>query len=608
MRARTAIRAAAWGTVALGVAAPLVRRRAQAPAPGGDRRQPPPRRSRCAWPCRARARATSRRAAADVRLRRDLPDAPRRPGGARGARAGRLPGDGRPRCSGSASCPACGCSGRWPATGRVRARDQVLVWTHWIWFLVPHGTVAYVLLRHRDRFPRAAALVYATFDLGVIGYWARARPRRRGTPRRQGASRARSRRLALRRMMVEHGEAFWKEPLGAPLQCAGRQPARRHALAALRHVRRWPRTSSPTSVRVAGRDRLDLRADARLRARVPRRALRHRSARRRWRSPRASGAAAPRAAPAGAGRSRAVQALERTGARMTRGAGGARRREPEESSRRRRGDAAGRHHARERALIFGLFVVSAIAFLYFVLPQLAGLGDTWHRARARATRWLADRARRFECLSFARLRRRCSARCSCAAGTRIDCRESYQITMAGLAATRLFAAGGAGGIALTAWALRRAGMARARGRRPDARVPRAALRGLHAARSSSAASGSTSGSSRRRRRSRSRSCPAIFGLVAFVIALRDGARCPADLERRLASAGRRPRPRPAPAGAAPLATVPASISAGRPHGDRPHRARGRLGRARRGRLVGLRHRRRCGRASTPSAHDRRRSR
>ena len=32
--------------------------------------------------------------------------------------------------------------------------------------------------------------------------------------------------------------------------------------------------------------------------------------------------------------------------------------------------------------------------------------------------------------------------------------------MAGLAATRLLAAGGAGGIALTAWALRRAGMDR----------------------------------------------------------------------------------------------------------------------------------------------------
>jgi uncharacterized protein (TIRG00374 family) len=38
--------------------------------------------------------------------------------------------------------------------------------------------------------------------------------------------------------------------------------------------------------------------------------------------------------------------------------------------------------------------------------------------------------------------------------------ESYQITMAGLAATRLFSAGGAGGILLTYWALRNAGMER----------------------------------------------------------------------------------------------------------------------------------------------------
>jgi uncharacterized protein (TIRG00374 family) len=40
--------------------------------------------------------------------------------------------------------------------------------------------------------------------------------------------------------------------------------------------------------------------------------------------------------------------------------------------------------------------------------------------------------------------------------------ESYQITMAGLAATRLFSAGGAGGIILTYWALRKAGMERRR--------------------------------------------------------------------------------------------------------------------------------------------------
>jgi uncharacterized protein (TIRG00374 family) len=41
---------------------------------------------------------------------------------------------------------------------------------------------------------------------------------------------------------------------------------------------------------------------------------------------------------------------------------------------------------------------------------------------------------------------------------RIGWGASYQITMAGVVATRLLAAAGAGGVALTAWALRRAGM------------------------------------------------------------------------------------------------------------------------------------------------------
>ena len=41
---------------------------------------------------------------------------------------------------------------------------------------------------------------------------------------------------------------------------------------------------------------------------------------------------------------------------------------------------------------------------------------------------------------------------------RLDWRASYQITMAGLAATRVFSAAGAGGIVLTYWALRKAGL------------------------------------------------------------------------------------------------------------------------------------------------------
>jgi uncharacterized protein (TIRG00374 family) len=45
---------------------------------------------------------------------------------------------------------------------------------------------------------------------------------------------------------------------------------------------------------------------------------------------------------------------------------------------------------------------------------------------------------------------------------RLDVRASYQITMAGLAATRIFSAAGAGGIFLTYWALRKAGVPRRR--------------------------------------------------------------------------------------------------------------------------------------------------
>jgi putative heme transporter len=45
---------------------------------------------------------------------------------------------------------------------------------------------------------------------------------------------------------------------------------------------------------------------------------------------------------------------------------------------------------------------------------------------------------------------------------RLGLRASYQITMAGLAATRIFSAAGAGGIVLTYWALRKAGVPRRR--------------------------------------------------------------------------------------------------------------------------------------------------
>src|SRR5690242_11850888 len=111
---------------------------------------------------------------------------------------------------------------------------------------------------------------------------------------------------------------------------------------------------------------------------------------------------------------------------------------------------------RRRLLISILFVVSTVAFLYFVLPKLLGLQETWNRIRSGNVWWLALGLALEVCSfgGYVALFRAVFVR----GQSRIGWRESYQITMAGLAATRLFAAAGAGGIALTAWALRRSGM------------------------------------------------------------------------------------------------------------------------------------------------------
>ena len=111
---------------------------------------------------------------------------------------------------------------------------------------------------------------------------------------------------------------------------------------------------------------------------------------------------------------------------------------------------------RRRLVASIVFVVSVVAFLYFVLPKLLGLRDTWSRIQHGNAWWLALAAV-LECFSFLGyviLFRGVFVRDD----TRIDWRASYEITLAGLAATRLFASAGAGGIALTAWALRRSGL------------------------------------------------------------------------------------------------------------------------------------------------------
>jgi uncharacterized membrane protein YbhN (UPF0104 family) len=114
---------------------------------------------------------------------------------------------------------------------------------------------------------------------------------------------------------------------------------------------------------------------------------------------------------------------------------------------------------RSQIVAFSVFMLSGVGFLYFVLPNLAGVGKTLDKIEGGDVWWLAA-GMLLEGLSFAGyivLFRSVFVRDPLPA-ERIGWLESYEITMAGVVATRLFAAGGAGGIALTAWALRRAGL------------------------------------------------------------------------------------------------------------------------------------------------------
>ena len=106
--------------------------------------------------------------------------------------------------------------------GRVSGHERVLVWCHWMWFLVPHGSVAYILWRRPERFPSAAARMYAVFDLGAVFYWAipTAPPwwaAEQGRLEDAAGTRA-------RRMMREYGQQFWGDRWGSLYDVLGGNP------------------------------------------------------------------------------------------------------------------------------------------------------------------------------------------------------------------------------------------------------------------------------------------------------------------------------------------------------------------------------------------------
>jgi uncharacterized protein (TIRG00374 family) len=103
-------------------------------------------------------------------------------------------------------------------------------------------------------------------------------------------------------------------------------------------------------------------------------------------------------------------------------------------------------------------VVLLLAAIYILLPRIVGIQGAVDQLGNAAPGWLVVALVFCVLMFFSYV-----ALFRGVVGERVvhlEWSESYQITMAGLAATRLFSAGGAGGIVLTYWALRKAGMER----------------------------------------------------------------------------------------------------------------------------------------------------
>lgn len=221
LRKSHAIRAAAWAVVAAGVAAPLVRRRMRLSKPVVLATAASAPVAICVALPRTRARDVATCALqmwaylAAYEMPNDDPEALRErvridyP-----VKVDRTLGLGVP--------PTLRLQRLLRPPGEMRRFEKVLVWTHWLWFAVPHAATAYVLVRERERFGRAAATTYAVFDLGALVYhlvptappWYAAERGRLGDRRTP----------PVRRMMVEYGEQFWKHRWGPLYSVLGGNP------------------------------------------------------------------------------------------------------------------------------------------------------------------------------------------------------------------------------------------------------------------------------------------------------------------------------------------------------------------------------------------------
>ena len=120
---------------------------------------------------------------------------------------------------------------------------------------------------------------------------------------------------------------------------------------------------------------------------------------------------------------------------------------------------------RGRLISFGLILVLGIVAIYVVFPKIAGFEDSLEKMDDATWYWIVV-AIGFNLAAFGSyvtlFKGILGGSVAEKVNERLDTRASYQITMAGLAATRIFSAAGVGGIVVTYWALRKAGMERRR--------------------------------------------------------------------------------------------------------------------------------------------------
>jgi uncharacterized membrane protein YbhN (UPF0104 family) len=211
-------------------------------------------------------------------------------------------------------------------------------------------------------------------------------------------------------------------------------------------------------------------------------------------------------------------------------------------------------HAHRRAVTALLVVVLLGVAALVLIPQMTGLGNTLRRVREGDKTWLAVGAA-FETLSIAGYVS-IFRTIFCCEEASIGWRESGQITLAGIVATKLLSAAGAGGVALTVWALRAAGLSgRTIARRLTAME--VLLYGVYMGALVIAGAGLRLGLLPGPRPFALTVVPAIFGAVVIALALAMWL-LPADIERRLSG---RPGARSGRLRAR-LATVPATIREG----------------------------------------------